>query len=366
MAYACDRPIPKPGIAVSFSAAECARLAGLTVRALRVYERHGLIEPARSAKGWRRYGPKELERINLIVTLKAFGMTLAQIHALLSTTPPSLAHMLNMQLRVCRTRRDEAQKALELTQAALATLDSGRPLALDELCNLTRSMEMGNHQAIVRELINERITPDEERAYMNWLAGRPPHEVKAMQEYGLAVRVVFRSLQQLRENKVEPAAAEAQMLITEWNTLAVRYGLRQFMTALLEWNPELGQKWLQLGERLLSRRLAPQQAMPDDGLWTYFAAAQAASPWHLAIEQTVEEAAQLAEGIMDKSSAPAAALANRISRICADYSLGPPLIYARWAGLMQFRKSNAENVRRKAAWRYLAGVLQMPSVTNER
>ena len=30
------------------NAAECARRTGLTVRALRVYERHGLIEPARS------------------------------------------------------------------------------------------------------------------------------------------------------------------------------------------------------------------------------------------------------------------------------------------------------------------------------
>jgi hypothetical protein len=44
----------------SLSAAECARRTGLTVRALRVYERQGLIEPARSGKGWRLYGPKEL------------------------------------------------------------------------------------------------------------------------------------------------------------------------------------------------------------------------------------------------------------------------------------------------------------------
>ena len=64
--------MPKQKRPVSLSAAECARRTGLTVRALRVYERHGLIEPARSGKGWRCYGPKELQRLNVIVTLN-FG-----------------------------------------------------------------------------------------------------------------------------------------------------------------------------------------------------------------------------------------------------------------------------------------------------
>ena len=34
----------------SIGASECARRTGLTVRALRVYERHGLIEPADFAR----------------------------------------------------------------------------------------------------------------------------------------------------------------------------------------------------------------------------------------------------------------------------------------------------------------------------
>jgi DNA-binding transcriptional MerR regulator len=135
----------------SLSAVECARRTGLTVRALRVYERHGLLAPARSGNGWRLYGPKELQRLNVIVTLKTFGMTLAQIRSLLKTRAPPLGRELEMQLRACKARRDGAEKALELVQAALATIESGRPLTLEQLCNLTRSMEMGNHHAITRE-----------------------------------------------------------------------------------------------------------------------------------------------------------------------------------------------------------------------
>ena len=63
------------------------------MRALRVYERQGLIKPARSGKGWRLYGPSELQRLNIIVTLKTFGMTLAQIRSLLKTRPPPVARV---------------------------------------------------------------------------------------------------------------------------------------------------------------------------------------------------------------------------------------------------------------------------------
>lgn len=350
--------MPKPRRTASLRITECARRTGLTVRALRIYERHGLIEPARSAKGWRLYGAKELQRLSVIVTLKTFGMTLAQIRSLLKRRPPPLAKLLEMQLRACRARRDEAQRALELAQAALATIASGRSLALEELCHLTRSTGMGNHHAIARELINEQITPEEERAYMTWMAARPPEAHKAMQEYGAAVRVLFRSLQELRERKVEPFAAEAQTLIAEWNALAVRYGLRQFMANLFEWDPVVARKWLQVGERALSRSILSQQAAPEEGLWAYFSAAQAASPWHQALEQTADEAARLVKMAVDPSSAPATALASRMVRICSDHSLGDPWVYACWAGAMQFRRSADENAHRKSAWAYLARTLQ--------
>jgi DNA-binding transcriptional MerR regulator len=350
--------MPKPKRPVSLSAAECARRTGLTVRALRVYERHGLIEPARSGKGWRCYGQRELQRLNVIVTLKAFGMTLAQIRALLATKAPPIARVLQMQLRACKARKEAADKALGLVQTALATIESGRHLSLEELCNLTRSMEMSSQHAIARELINQQITPDEERAYMTWMAARPLEEVKAMQEYGAAVRVLFRSLQDLRERKVDPADPETQALIVQWNQLAVRYGLRKFLTTLLEWNPAVAQKWLQVGERALSRSMASQQATPDDGLWAYFGAAQEASPWHQALRQIADEAAKLAESRVDASSAPAMALTNRLTKVCADHSLGDPLVYGRWAGAMQFRRSADENARTKNAWAYLTSALQ--------
>lgn len=130
------------------------------------------------------------------------------------------------------------------------------------------------------------------------------------------------------------------------------------MATLIEWNPVVAQKWLQVGERALSRSIA---SAPDDGLWDYFGAVQAASPWHQALRQIADEAAKLAEGTVDPSSAPAMALANRLARICSDHSLDDPLVYARWAGAMQFRSSADENARMRSAWAYLASSLQAHS-----
>ena len=75
------------------------------MRALRVYERRGLIKPARSAKGWRLYGPEELIRLNSIVALKDFGLTLAQIRKAFGASPPALAQILDMQLKVWAARQ---------------------------------------------------------------------------------------------------------------------------------------------------------------------------------------------------------------------------------------------------------------------
>ncbi|MGE0717631.1 MAG: MerR family transcriptional regulator, partial [Alphaproteobacteria bacterium] len=42
--------------------AEAARRLGVSAKALRLYEQRGLIAPARSAAGWRAYGPDEMVR----------------------------------------------------------------------------------------------------------------------------------------------------------------------------------------------------------------------------------------------------------------------------------------------------------------
>ena len=118
--YPTLRCMTKRGKPDKLTAAECARRTGLTVRALRVYERQKLLQPARSGNGWRLYGPEELIRLNTIVALKAFGLSLAQIRRLFGDGPPALTQILDMQLKVWAARRMAADRVIEQIHAASA------------------------------------------------------------------------------------------------------------------------------------------------------------------------------------------------------------------------------------------------------
>ncbi|GAA5089068.1 MerR family transcriptional regulator [Nocardia iowensis] len=75
-------PLPEPGQAV-YGISVAAELAGIGVQTLRLYERHGLLTPARSDGGTRRYSTDDLARMQRIATLAAAGVNLAGIGRIL-------------------------------------------------------------------------------------------------------------------------------------------------------------------------------------------------------------------------------------------------------------------------------------------
>jgi MerR family transcriptional regulator, heat shock protein HspR len=60
-----------------------AELSGLGVQSLRLYERHGLLSPARSDGGTRRYSADDLARLRRISELVAAGVNLTGIGRIL-------------------------------------------------------------------------------------------------------------------------------------------------------------------------------------------------------------------------------------------------------------------------------------------
>jgi DNA-binding transcriptional MerR regulator len=144
------------------TAAECALRTGLTVRALRVYENYGLITPGRSAAGWRRYGARELLRLNEIGLLKVLGLTLNQIRDLTRRpSSPTLRQLLELQLDTWKHRLAEAERGRTVAEAALRQLQAGRSLSVGELCSLIRSFEMTTYTAEAQiSAADERTTPE--------------------------------------------------------------------------------------------------------------------------------------------------------------------------------------------------------------
>ncbi|MEI9930449.1 MAG: MerR family transcriptional regulator [Rhizomicrobium sp.] len=58
----------------NLSPAETAKLLGLSIKALRLYEDRGLVTPMRTQADWRVYGPAQIARPHQIVALKRLGL----------------------------------------------------------------------------------------------------------------------------------------------------------------------------------------------------------------------------------------------------------------------------------------------------
>jgi len=66
-----------------FSIAVAAELTGLHPQTLRLYEQEGLLTPARSSGGTRRYSTGDIDRLHQIMALTSDGLNLAGVRRVL-------------------------------------------------------------------------------------------------------------------------------------------------------------------------------------------------------------------------------------------------------------------------------------------
>ncbi len=126
---------------IHLSPGETARRFGVSVKALRLYERHGLLQPLRSEAGWRTYGPDQIARLHQILALKRLGLPLAKIGELLAG-PDTLEPVLALQERVLARDSEQLSRALALVRAARAKLQAGQALSIDDLATLSQETVM--------------------------------------------------------------------------------------------------------------------------------------------------------------------------------------------------------------------------------
>ena len=87
-----------------------AELAGVHPQTLRIYERRGLLDPARTGGGSRRYSQRDIDRLRRIHELTESGLNLAGVKA-----------VMELEEEVARLRRplndviSEAREAVERT-----------------------------------------------------------------------------------------------------------------------------------------------------------------------------------------------------------------------------------------------------------
>jgi DNA-binding transcriptional MerR regulator len=154
----------------NLSPTETARLLGVSVKALRLYEQRGLVTPMRSQADWRVYGPEQIARLHQIVALKRLGLPLVKIGELLAGCNAALDRVLDLQERVLAREGARVARALEIVRQARSRLAAGQALSIDDLATLTKETTMTKKasdeemKAIFDPLAEKHFTAEERAA----------------------------------------------------------------------------------------------------------------------------------------------------------------------------------------------------------
>lgn len=192
---------------------ELAAATGLTVRTLHHYDELGLLRPSgRTAAGHRSYLPKDLERLQRIVSLRQLGLPLEEIGACLDRPGFEITAVLERQLDALDRHIDE-QRRLR-----------------DRIAHLHRRLtENGDGAASVRELLQtiEETTMYEKHfseQQLEWLEQRRQqvgeHRIRAVENEWPELIAAMRA-EQLAGT--DPGDARVQELAQRWRALVEEF-----------------------------------------------------------------------------------------------------------------------------------------------
>jgi DNA-binding transcriptional MerR regulator len=138
---------------VRWSIVEVARMAGVTARTLRHYDEIGLLPPAGTAgNGYRQYGSGELLRLQRILVLRALGLGLAEIAAVLDRERDEVSALREHHERLL-AERDRLTRMAETVARTLDELTSGRSstMTIDRPENLFEGFDASQYEDEARE-----------------------------------------------------------------------------------------------------------------------------------------------------------------------------------------------------------------------
>jgi MerR family transcriptional regulator/heat shock protein HspR len=93
-----------------------AELAGVHPQTLRIYERKGLLSPARTSGRSRRYSDRDIEMLRRIQELTNEGVTLAGVQRILDLEEQLLAahrHIAEMEARILALHKEMEERVAE-------------------------------------------------------------------------------------------------------------------------------------------------------------------------------------------------------------------------------------------------------------
>ena len=171
----------------AYGIGEVSDIVGVSTRTLRYYEEEGLLVPARTANGYRRYTPADLDRLQEILLLRHMGMSVAEIPSALSATEDERRRTLARHLETLRAERERLDALIRTVENTIEHIEKGVPM--DDKAKfegMKRDLVEQNertHGAEVRERWGDTAADEANRKMLNLSEG----EFERFQELGRAI-----------------------------------------------------------------------------------------------------------------------------------------------------------------------------------
>ena len=221
---------------------------------------------------------------------------------------------------------------------------------------------MQNLHQMTRELINEMLTPEEEREWMTYTAHLPKEELEEAREHMVSTRAITQALVRHMNEGAAPESEAVQKLMLQSNQLMLRYRHRERLVTRGNWNEEVTRKVHALGMRLVLKMATAESGVSESEVFNFCCLARKASKWGKALDEISADAVALDGRNASAQSGAVQGLAQRYAAICRDYSLGDPVLYGRW--YIEFGRMLAGNAwvpvdeRHRKAWTLLIDAVE--------
>ena len=149
---------------------EVAAFFGVSVKAMRVYEKMGILTPAKidETTGYRYYAADQVKELDAILELRELGFTLAEIHKLLKSgaTKEQYVEILVHKRALWQERMQQAQERIETIDEVIEKLAASKPpvklheLTEDErakLLNRISCLDVNLHEIHGRNILTEAL-----------------------------------------------------------------------------------------------------------------------------------------------------------------------------------------------------------------
>jgi DNA-binding transcriptional MerR regulator len=241
----------------AFTVSQIARRTGITVRTLHHYEAQGLLVPERrSDKGYRLYGRDQLIRLQHIVSLKALGLSLAEIRACLDADAPSLAEALVRQVDCLRAGIVRQQNLLSRIERIAQRAASGEAIDVETLLS---SIEAST-------LMEKYFTPEQMQEIKRRGEDLGAERIHAVEQEWPSVIAGMQTAMQLGKDST---SVEVRALARRWRALVREFtagnaGLQNSLNTMYRENPEQMRSRTGIDPALMAYASKAMEQLPKD------------------------------------------------------------------------------------------------------